>query len=114
MGNLLIFYGQPTLRKRFHYVVKRSRLKVLIPIFICIIISVVANFSYLGVLTLSPSVALAAALTDSLLPVVTLLMGIGLSVVWPNFGREKIERKSILIHSTATILVVAGIVLLQF
>lgn len=114
LGSLIICCGMPKLRKRFRYVIKRSKGRVFLPIITGILTSVIAQFSYLGVLVLAPSVALAAALNDSLLPVVTLLMGLGLSAVWPNFGREKLEKKTITVHSIATVCVVIGIIILQF
>ena len=114
IGSLVISFSRPNIMKRFRYVIRRSQLRVFVPIIVSIVTSVIAQVSYLGVLALAPSVALAAALNDSLLPVVMLIVGIVLSIIWPNFGREKIEKKSILVHSLATICVVIGIIILQF
>jgi hypothetical protein len=40
-------------------------------------------------------------------------MGLLLTLIWPKFGREKLQKKVILVHFIATILVVIGIVLMQ-
>ena len=62
---------------------------------------------------MAPSVALASAASDSTTPIMIFFMGIVLTILWPNFGREKLNRKSVLVHLIATVLVVAGIILIQ-
>jgi hypothetical protein len=56
---------------------------------------------------------MASAASDSVTPVVIFFMGIVLTLIWPKFGREKLNRKNVLVHLVATMLVVIGIVLLQ-
>lgn len=113
IGNIVIIYTHPRWRKRFISVFKSSHKKVLRPLFSSYFLSITKDFTYRGALALAPSVALASAATDSTTPIMIFFMGIVLTLIWPNFGREKLNRKSVLTHLIATVLVVAGIVLLQ-
>lgn len=113
VGNLIIIYARPKWRKRFLSVLKSSRQKVLRPLFCSGFFGIAKDFSYRAALTLAPSVALASAASDSATPIVIFFMGILLTLIWPKFGREKLDRKSIIIHFIATALVVTGIIILQ-
>ncbi len=113
IGNLIIIYTRPKWRKRFLTVFKSSHRKVLRPLFCSGFFGIAKDFTYRSALTLAPSVALASAASDSITPIVIFFMGILLTLVWPKFGREKLDKKSVLVHLIATILVVVGIILLQ-
>ena len=113
LGNLLIIYTHPKWRRRFKHVFHTSHAKVLRPLFSSCIIGITKDFSYRAALTLAPSVALASVASDSATPIVIFFMGIVLTLIWPKFGREKLDKKTIVVHLIATILVVTGIVLLQ-
>ncbi|MBR2659029.1 EamA family transporter [Candidatus Saccharibacteria bacterium] len=114
VANLIIVYSQPKLRKRFKYVAETSRKKVLVPLAINGTIGVFKEITYRAGLILAPAVAIASAASDSVTPVVIFFMGILLTLIWPKFGREKLNRKTVIVHLVATVLVVVGIVLLQF
>lgn len=114
IANLLIIYSYPKWRKRFLTVVKSSKRKVLRPLISNTIIGVIKDFAYRGALVTAPVVALASAAADSSEPIVIFFMGLVLTLIWPKFGREKLNKKSVLVHLAATILVVAGVILLQF
>ncbi len=113
IGNAIIILAKPRWRRRFQTVVKSSRKKVLIPLTISFIMNLVKDFSYRSALVLAPSVALASAASDSAEPIVIFFMGLLLTLIWPKFGREKLNRKSVIVHLAATVLVVAGIILIQ-
>ena len=113
IGNLIIIYANPKWRRRFLSVLDSSHKKVLRPLLCSGITGVTKDFTYRAALALAPSVALASAASDSATPIVIFFMGILLTLLWPNFGREKLQRKTIFIHLIATILVVAGIILMQ-
>ena len=113
IGNLIIIYSHPKWRKRFLSVFKSSSKKVLRPLFCSGIFGITKDFTYRAALTLAPSVALASAASDSITPIVIFFMGIILTLIWPKFGREKLDKKSVIVHLIATILVVAGIIVLQ-
>lgn len=113
VSNLIIVYSRPKWRRRFYAVLKSSRKKVLRPLISNSIIGFTKDIMYRQGLILAPSIAVASAASDSAEPIVIFFMGIVLTLIWPKFGREKLDRKTVIIHLIATILVVAGIVLLQ-
>lgn len=113
VANLLIVFSLPKLRRRFKEVNKKSHRKVLRPLSINAIVRVVQQFTYRGALIAAPTVAIASVASDSAEPIVIFFMGLLLTLIWPKFGREKLERKTVLVHLIATVLVVVGIVLLQ-
>ena len=114
ISNLIIVYARPKWRRRFLTVLKSSHYKVLRPMIANHIIGTTKEFVYRAALIAAPAVAIASAASDSVLPVVIFFMGIVLTLIWPKFGREKLNRKNVLVHLLATVLVVIGIVLLQF
>ena len=114
IANIVIVYANPKWCHRFRYVLKRSRGKVLRPMLTNFIFGGVKEFTYRAALAFAPAVALASAASDSAEPIVIFFMGVILTLIWPRFGREKLDKKSVLVHLAATALVVVGIVLLQF
>lgn len=114
VGNLIIMMLKPKWIKRFNDVYKDGRRKVLRPLMGTLGFSLIKDFTYRGALLLAPSVALASAAADSAEPIVIFFMGIVLTLIWPKFGREKLNRKSVIIHFAATVLVVIGVAMLQF
>ncbi len=113
LGSIFIVWSRPKWHRRFYKVLKTSKYKVLRPMLINYIISLAKDFAYRGALVLAPAIAIASAASDSTEPIVIFFMGLLLTLVWPKFGREKLDKKSILTHLAATVLVVIGIVLLQ-
>lgn len=113
LGDIVLIAIQPKLRRRFFTVVKKSKYKVLRPMTADYIISLIKDFTYRGALVAAPTVAIASAAADSTEPIFIFFIGIVLTLIWPNFGREKLDRKSVIIHLTATVLAVIGIILLQ-
>ncbi|MBO4812666.1 EamA family transporter [Candidatus Saccharibacteria bacterium] len=113
ISNVIIVILRPKWRKRFVDVAKKNKLKLFAPISINFIINVIKNITYRAGLVLAPTVAIASAASDSVEPIIIFFMGIVLTLIWPQFGREKLQKKTILVHLVATVLVVVGIVLLQ-
>ena len=113
VANLVIVYMKPKLRRRFQTVLKTSKRRVLRPMVLNFFIGATKEYVYRAALIAAPTVAVASAASDSAEPIVIFFMGIVLTLIWPKFGREKLNRKSVLIHLLATILVVVGIVILQ-
>lgn len=111
--NLILVYAVPKWNRRYHAVVKQSKGKVFRPMIANTIVGVTKEFVYRAALVTAPTVALASAVSDSSGPIVIFFMGIVLTLLWPKFGREKLQRKTIIVHIVAIILVVAGVVLLQ-
>ena len=113
LSDLLIIGSRRKLRRRLTKVVKSSRRKVLFPINISIVMRVIQEFSYRIGLIIAPSVAIASAASDAVEPAVIFFMGLLLTILWPKFGREKLQKKTVLVHFIATVLVIIGIVILR-
>ena len=101
-------------RRRFFAVSKKSKGKVYVPLIANTFFGLVKQFAYRGALVVAPAVALASVASDSAEPIVIFFLGLLLTLIWPKFGREKLTRKTVLVHLIATALVVIGVVLLQF
>lgn len=114
LGNIVIMALAPKWRKRYHYVAKTSHQKVLRPLIATFISGIAKDFATHLALVLAPSVALVSAISDSTKPIFIFFMGILFTLIWPKFGREKLNKRAILVHLVATILVVIGICLIQF
>lgn len=113
LSDLLIIGSRRKLRRRLAKVIKSSRRKVLFPINISIAMRVIQEFSYRIGLIIAPSVAIASAASDAVEPAVIFFMGLLLTILWPKFGREKLQKKTVLVHFIATVLVIIGIVILR-
>lgn len=113
LADLLIMLCLPKWRMRYRHVKQKSKNKVLVPLSVSMVVGIIKSFAYRAALVSAPAVALASAASDSVEPIVIFFMGIVLTLIWPDFGREKLNRKTVLIHLIATVLVVIGIVLMQ-
>ena len=113
LTDLVTMLCLPKWRLRYFHVRRKSKNRVLIPLAASMIVGFIKSFAYRAALVTAPAVALASAASDSVEPIVIFFMGIVLTLIWPNFGREKLNRKVVLVHLIATILVVIGIVLMQ-
>lgn len=113
LGNFFILLVKPSWRRRFQSVVRSSKKKVFRPLLSSLAFSLVKDFAYRAALVLAPTAAIASAISDSSEPIVIFFMGILLTLLWPKLGREKLSRKSILVHLIATILVVIGVLLIR-
>lgn len=113
LGNLIIMATHRKWLRRWRTVYKSSHRKVLRPLFASLTVDLIKDFAYKSALTLAPTVALASIASDSAVPIVIFFMGIVLTLICPKIGRETLTKKSILVHLAATILVVAGVLLLQ-
>lgn len=113
LADIIICIGNPKLRKRFLAVVKQSKRRVLVPLTINSFVGGIQQFTYRAGLVTAPAVAIASAASDSAEPIAIFFMGILLTLIWPKFGREKLDKKSICVHLIATVLVVIGVILLQ-
>ena len=111
--NLILAYSIPKWRRRYRFVVKRSHGKIYRPMVANTIIGAAKEFTYRAALVTAPTVAIASAVSDSSGPIVIFFMGIILTIIWPRFGREKLDKKSIIVHTIAIVLVVTGVAILQ-
>lgn len=100
-------------RRRLSTVIHKSHKKVFVPLISNTIIGVIKHISYRAALIAAPAVALASVTSDSVEPIVIFFLGLLLTLIWPKFGREKLDKKTVLVHLIATALVVVGVILLQ-
>ncbi|MDO5451851.1 MAG: EamA family transporter [Candidatus Saccharibacteria bacterium] len=103
----------PKWRTRYRHVIKKSKGKVRLPLAVSMFFGITKSYAYRAALVTAPAVALASAASDSVEPIVIFFMGVVLTLIWPKFGREKLDRKTVRIHLIATVLVVIGIILMQ-
>jgi len=113
LTDLIIIGSHRKWRERLSKVMRSSHNKVLFPINISIMLRIVQEISYRIGLIMAPTVAIASAASDSVEPIVIFFMGLVLTLIWPKFGREKLQKKVVLVHLVATALVVVGIILMQ-
>ena len=113
ISDILIVWLVPKWRKRFFDVNRKSKRRLLVPLTMSSLVTTIQQFTYRAALVTAPAVAMASAASDSAEPIVIFFMGLLLTLIWPKFGREKLDRKTVYIHLIATALVVIGIVLLQ-
>lgn len=99
-------------QQRFKYIWRRKRKRFLLAVLTNQLISTSAELTsriamILGVAALVSVICNAAEL------IITFVLGIVLSLIWPRFGREKIHRHIVIAHLLATVLAVVGIIILQ-
>lgn len=113
LSDTIVIGGRRKLRRRLTKVIKSSHRKVLVPINAGVVMRVIQEFSYRIGLVVAPTVAIASAASDSVEPIAIFFIGIVLTIIWPKFGREKLNKKTVSVHFIATALVVLGIILMQ-
>lgn len=114
IGNVGIVLFSPKIHRRFRNVMKASGFKIYRPMLTDFSIGLVCEFLYRAALVAAPAAALASAVGDASEPIIIFFLGILFTILWPNFGREKLDKKTVFVHLIATLLVVGGIVMLQF
>lgn len=102
----------PSWRKRIKQVRKDFPIKLFVMAALTLGICSVADFLIrLSFSTTNTSFATVVSNTAEL--IMTFMLGIILTVIWPNFGREKLNRHIVLSHLIATVIVVVGVILTQ-
>lgn len=99
-------------RKRCRQVLKESKRKIFLPILVNEGVWFVANFSFKYAQS-SGQVALVSVINITTELVATFVLGILLTIIWPKFGREKLDRRTIVSHLIAVVLATIGIILLE-
>ena len=102
-----------TWRHRFKVVMRRGGLKAWIAIATDFMIWLGQEFVNYTALIIAPAMAMASAITKTLMPISVFLLGVVFTILWPSFGREKLDRKTVMVHLIATVLAVIGIILMQ-
>ncbi len=110
-SDLLISFV-PKIRRRHHYIMEHDGAKYITITLLNQIICTAADFMYRYGLILGIA-ALASAFTNAAELILTFLFGIIFSIIWPKFGREKLNRRDVLAHIVAVILCAIGIFVIQ-
>lgn len=108
----IVISSFPSLRRRHQYVMKHNKKIYLSCVLTNQVICTAAEFTYRYGLIIGIA-AIGSAFTNAAQLILTFLFGIVLSIIWPKFGREKLNREVVLAHVIAVILCVIGIVVLQ-
>ena len=112
VASSLISLAQRGWHKRFAYVAKRGGLKFHAVYIFNLIICTLSDFLYRYALVIGTAAIVSVTANSSQL-ILTFVMGIILTHLWPKFGREKLNKHIIRAHLIATVLAVIGIVILQ-
>lgn len=110
--NLFIVYPNRKWLRHYRKVVKKDK-RVYRPLTLNFIFGIATDASYRIALSLAPSAAIASAAADSSTPILIFFMGILFTLIWPKFGREKLTRRSVIVHLIATALVAIGVYMIK-
>lgn len=101
-----------TWRNRAKEVFRSNRAKVLGVYLASAITYTVGDFLLRYTLSLTNS-SFATAITNATELILTFILGIILTLIWPKFGREKLDKRNIAAHLVAVIMVIASIIMIQ-
>ena len=102
----------PSWRKNVKQILKRKPFRTFAIIYGSGILYVIGDFIFRYTLSLTNS-SFASAVANASELILTFMLGIILTLIWPKFGREKLDKRNILAHLVAVILVVISIILIQ-
>ena len=101
-----------TWRKRAKDVWRSNRLKVFTIYIIAAAAYTAGDFLLRYTLSLTNS-SFATAITNAAELILTFILGIILTLIWPKFGREKLDKRNIAAHLIAVIMVIISIIMIQ-
>ncbi|MBR2997108.1 EamA family transporter [Candidatus Saccharibacteria bacterium] len=100
-------------RRRFKIVMYRGGFKAWLAIATNFVIWLGHEFVNYSALIIAPAMAMSSAITKTLMPISVFMFGLAFTIIWPSFGREKLDRKTVTVHLIAVVLAVIGIILMQ-
>ena len=109
--DLIVYFITPKWRQRTKNVLRLRRSKLLISCFIDQALSIAGDCMSRIALILGVA-ALSSVITNASMLIITFILGIILSAIWPKFGREKLHRHVIIAHLLAVALCVAGVIII--
>ena len=110
--DIFLFATNKSWQQRIKFILRRKRAQFLSLITINQVLTVVAEAASRMSL-IAGVAALASVVANASQLILTFVLGIILSAIWPKFGREKLNRHVIIAHLLAVILCVSGIIILQ-
>ncbi len=102
----------PSWRKRIKQVRKDFPIKLFVMTALTVGICSAADFLIMLSFTIT-NTSFATVVSNTSELIMTFMLGIILTVIWPNFGREKLNRHIVLSHLIAIVIVVVGVILTQ-
>ena len=112
VSDVVLYATHADWQQRMKYIWRRKKWQFLLTIVPNQIICVIAEF--LSRYALIIGVASLVSVTYNILELIfTFVLGIILSLIWPKFGREKLERHVVIAHLIAIILTTIGIILIR-
>lgn len=103
---------QSSWRKTFREATHRHPLKSLGAIIAAFAIYTVGDIIFRYTLGITNS-SFATGITNASELIFTFILGIVLTLIWPKFGREKLDKRNILAHLIAVVMVITSIILIQ-
>ncbi len=99
-------------RRRAKRAIIESRMKIFVPFFINIVIWLFADYGIRKAM-LAEQVAIVSAINLAVELLATFVLGLIFTIIWPRFGREKLDKRTVAAHFVATILAIIGIILVE-
>ena len=109
--DLIYYFAHKDWQKAYKRVTKKFPRQFYTALFTSQIVFIFCEFAGRYALTIE-SPALVSVVSNAGELILVFVLGIILSIIWPVFGREKLNRHIVVAHLIATILAVTGIILL--
>lgn len=110
--DMIIMGADRKWRRHFYNEVEKRKGKVIFVVLGNTVIWVFADTLYRFATVQADALALADVSYRAISLVMTFFLGVVLSLLWPNFGREKLTKRAVLAHLVATAVALIGIVLI--
>ncbi len=99
-------------RKDYSRVLKKSNYKALIPLFTSAALWISEDVLLRNAMMVG-KVAVVSAVESVVQLLSTFLLGLVFTIIWPKFGRESLDRRTVVVHFIATLIAVCGIVMVE-
>jgi len=111
-SDIILFATHSDWQQRMKYIWRRKKWQFVLTVGFNQIICIIAEFFSRYALIIG--VASLVSVTYNVLElIITFVLGIILTIIWPKFGREELSRHVVIGHLIATILAVIGIILIK-
>ena len=112
LSDIILYATHNDWQQRMKYIWRHKKWQFLFTVGFNQIICIIAEF--LSRYALIIGIASLVSVTYNVMELIfTFVLGIILSIIWPKFGREKLNRHVIIAHLIAVVLATVGIILLQ-
>ena len=99
-------------RRDFSRIIKKSKRRVLFPLFSSAILWTSEDVM-LRIAMILGQVAVVSAVESVVRLLAIFLFGLVFTIIWPKFGREKLDKRTVLVHFVAIIIAIFGILLVE-